>query len=30
MIGCDFDWVEFKGHCYFYGQQQVTWPEAKV
>ncbi|XP_052694133.1 lectin BRA-3-like [Crassostrea angulata] len=28
--GCDFDWIEFKGHCYFYGQQQVTWPEAKL
>lgn len=30
MIGCDYGWIEFKGHCYFNGQQQATWPEAKV
>lgn len=28
--GCGSDWVEFKGHCYFYGQQTVTWSNAKL
>lgn len=30
ILGCGSDWVEFKGHCYSYGQQTVSWFDAKV
>lgn len=30
FTGCGLGWTEFKSHCYFYGQQQVTWLDAKV
>ena len=28
--GCDDDWIEYGGHCYFIGPSKVTWGEAKV
>lgn len=31
ISGCRPNWVEFKGHCYFYGKlKKVSWFEAKV
>uniref|UniRef100_A0A8W8P0L5 C-type lectin domain-containing protein n=1 Tax=Magallana gigas TaxID=29159 RepID=A0A8W8P0L5_MAGGI len=30
-LGCGANWIEFKGHCYFYGKHQtVSWFDAKA
>lgn len=26
----EINWVEYSGHYYFYGEQNVTWTDAKV
>lgn len=26
----EFNWVEYSGHYYFYGAENVTWTDAKV
>ncbi|XP_022312082.2 asialoglycoprotein receptor 2-like isoform X2 [Crassostrea virginica] len=30
LKGCDDDWIEYGGHCYFIGPSKVTWEEAKA
>ncbi|XP_055999170.1 neurocan core protein-like [Ostrea edulis] len=26
--GCEKDWLEYKGHCYFHGTTELTWRET--
>lgn len=26
----EFNWVDYSGHYYFYGEDKLTWDDAKV
>lgn len=30
MFFTEFKWVEYFGHYYFYGEEELTWEDAKV
>ncbi|XP_048751283.2 perlucin-like protein [Ostrea edulis] len=27
---CEYDWLEYNSHCYFYGTPRVSWTEARM
>ncbi|XP_048751373.2 C-type lectin domain family 17, member A-like [Ostrea edulis] len=28
--GCGYEWLEYNGHCYFFGATELTWTEARM